>query len=444
VRPEPVRGVAAGTAGSERLAIHGGPPEVDIAPPHFRWPLIGKEEEEAVLRQLRSGELSVSDRTGIVAQFEDEFAAFHGLRYAMSTNSGTSALHAAFFALGLEPGDEVLAPAYTHVSTVAPMLQTNLVPVLCDVDPASGNLAPDEIERRLSPRTRAVVVTHQYGLICEMEAILGLARRHGLRVVEDCSHAHGATQRRRLAGTFGDVSCFSLQADKVVPAGEGGMLLTDDPAIFERAALLGHFRRPTGATSPVSLPFAETGYGLKYRLHPLAAALGIVGLRKLPERIQQRRENLEYFDERVAPVPGVRPLATPPGNSRGGFFRYVLRVVPDELDGVATERYVEALRAEGVAEVKPGGLVKPLHLTPLFQTVEDRMYRSGWPRRGPHVRREIVHGPGDFPEAERFAGRTVQFPAFTEPSTHLIEAYSRAMAKVAARSEELVESRAWA
>lgn len=429
---------------TDRLAIHGGPPEVDIVPPHFRWPLIGKEEEEAVLRQLRSGELSVSDRTGVVAQFEDDFATFHGLRYAMSTNSGTSALHGAFFALGLEPGDEVLAPAYTHVSTVAPMLQANLVPVLCDVDPDSGNLDPDELERHLSPRTRAVVVTHQYGRVCEMDAIVGLARRHGLRIVEDCSHAHGATQRGRLAGTFGDVSCFSLQADKVVPVGEGGMLLTDDPAIFERAALLGHFRRPTGATSSAYLPFAETGYGLKYRLHPLAAALGMVGLRKLPERIRQRRANLEYFDERLACVLEVRPLATPPGDSRGGFFRYVLRLLPDRLDGVPTERYVEALRAEGVAEVKPGSLAKPLHLTPLFQTVEDRMYRTGWPRRGLHVRRELVYGPGDFPHAERFAERTIQFPAFTEPSTHIVDAYCRAMAKVAARSDELVESRAWA
>jgi perosamine synthetase len=427
-----------------RLAIHGGPPEVDIAPPHFRWPLIGKEEEEAILRQLRTGELSVSDRTGSVAQLEDDFAAFHGLRYAMSTNSGTSALHAAFFALDLEPGDEVLAPAYTHLSTVAPMLQANLVPVLCDVDPESANLDPDEAEHRLSSRTRAIVLTHQYGRVCDMEAILSLARRHRLRVIEDCSHAHGATHRGHLAGTFGDVSCFSLQADKVVPVGEGGVLLTDDPAIFERAALLGHFRRPTRATSPAYLPFAETGYGLKYRLHPLAAALGIVGLRKLPERIRQRRANLEYFDECVAFVPGVRPLATPPGDSRGGFFRYVLKLLPDQLDGVSTERYVEALRAEGVAEVKPGSLVKPLHLTPLFQTSEDRMYRTGWPRRGSHVRREIAYGPGDFPQAESFAERTIQFPAFTEPSTHIVEAYCRAMAKVATRSEELVQSRAWA
>jgi dTDP-4-amino-4,6-dideoxygalactose transaminase len=423
-----------------KLAIDGGEPEVTIPPPHFRWPLIGPEEEEAVLRQLRSGDLSYGDRAGVVAELEDAFAAFHGLPYAMSTCSGTAALHAAYFALDLDPGDEVLAPAYTHLSTVVPMLQANLVPVLCDVEPESGNLDPVAAAARISPRTRAIVVTHQYGLVCDMDAILALAGRHGLRVVEDCSHAHGSTLRGRLAGTFGDVACFSLQAHKVVPAGEGGMLLTNDAAIFERAALLGHFRRPTAATSPAYAPFVETGYGLKNRLHPLGAALGVVQLGKLPDRIVQRRANLEHFDRHVSGVPGVRPLATPPEASRGGYFRYLLHYLPDELGGLPVEHFVEAARAEGVREVAPGSLVKPLHLTSLFQTVDDRMYRTGWPRRGPHVRREHVHGPGDFPCAERFSELTLQFPAFTEPSTGIVEAYCRALAKVAAGTEQLAAS----
>ena len=426
--------------GACQLAILDGPRAVKIPPPHFRWPVIGDEEEEAVLSQLRSGRLSSSEPAGVVAEFEDAFASFHGTPYAMSTSAGTAALHAAFFALDLEPGDEVLAPAYTHVSTVLPMLQAHLVPVLCDVDSESGNLDVLDAEARVSPRTRAVVVTHQYGRVCEMEAILDLARRHDLRVIEDCSHAHGATYRGRLAGTFGDVACFSLQADKVVPVGEGGMLLTRDPAIFERAALLGHFRRRTCVTTPEYAPFVETGYGLKNRLHPLAAALGLVQLRKLPERIEQRRDNLSHFDEWVARVPGVRPLATPPEVSRGGYFRYLLRYVPSELAGLPIDLYIDALRAEGVNEVRPGSLAKPLHLMPIFQTLDDRLCRTGWPRRGAHVQREHVYRPGDFPRAERFSELTLQFPAFTEPSTDIIESYCAAMAKVAAGSSELLAS----
>jgi perosamine synthetase len=423
-----------------QLAIQGGLPEVTIPTPHFRWPLIGPEEEAAVLRQLRSGELSIAERSGVIAEFEDAFAAYQSMPYAMSTCSGTAALHAAFFGLDLEPGDEVLAPAYTHLSTVLPMLQANLVPVLCDVDAESGNLDPTDAAARVSPRTRAIVVTHQYGLVCDMDSVLELARRHGLRVVEDCSHAHGATSHGRLAGTFGDVACFSLQAHKAVPVGEGGMLLTHDPKIFERAALLGHFRRPVPAMDPAYVPFAETGYGLKNRLHPLAAALGLVELEKLPQRIAERRANLEHFDACVASVPGVRPLATPRWASRGGYFRYVLHYLPGELGGLPVEVYVDALWAEGVDEVRPGSLVKPLHLTPIFQTLDDRMYRNGWPRRGPHVRRETTYRPGDFPRAELFSRHTLQFPAFTEPSSHIVEAYCRAMAKVAAGAEDLTAS----
>jgi dTDP-4-amino-4,6-dideoxygalactose transaminase len=430
-----------------RLAILGGPPEVDIPPPHFRWPLIGADEEQAVLRQLRSGQLSLQERGGIVAELEDAFAAMHDVPYAMTTSSGTAALHAAYFGLDLDPGDEVLAPAYTHLSTVVPMLHANLVPVLCDVDEESGNLDLDDAEARISPRTQAVVVTHQYGRVCDMDRVREFAGRRGLRVVEDCSHAHGATSKGRLAGTFGDVACFSLQADKVVPAGEGGILITRDDAIFERAALLGHFRRPTPATSPAALPFAETGYGLKNRLHPLAAALALVGLRKLDERIAARADNLEHFDACVTGIPGVRTLATPPEVTRGGRFRYLLHYLPEELDGLPTQRYVEVLQAEGVHEVRPGALAKPLHLTRLFQTLDDRMYKSGWPRSGGHVERELVYRPGDFPRAERFSERTLQFPAFTAPSRHIVSAYSRAIAKVAARvadlESEAAEEYAW-
>ncbi len=421
----------------DALALLGGPKAVQIPPPHYRWPLIGPDEEEAVLALLRSGELSYQRRGGSVEQFEDAFAAFHGVSFALSTCSGTAALHAAYFGLDLEPGDEVIAPAYTHLSTVLPMLHAQLVPVLCDVDPETGNIDVADAERRLSPRTRAIVVTHQYGLVCDMAAVAALARRHGLRIVEDASHAHGARFEGRLAGTFGDVACFSLQAHKVVPAGEGGVLITNDPRIAERASLLGHFRQPTPGMSDAYLPFAETGYGLKNRLHPLAAALALVQLRKLPERIAQRAENADYFASRLRGVPGIRPLATPKGASRGGYFRYLVHYDAKALGGLSPGRYAEALRAEGVAEVALGSLARPLHLTRLFQTLDDHLYRSGWPRRGGHILREVVHAPGDFPAAERFSATTLQFPAFTEPAHHIIDAYCAAMQKVAARARDL-------
>jgi perosamine synthetase len=422
------------------LALLGGEPAVRIPSPHFRWPLIGAEEEEAVLNQLRSGQLSIPRRCGVIEEFEANFAAFHGLPYSLSTGSGTAALHAAYFGLGLEPGDEVLAPAYTHLGTVLPMLQLGLIPVLCDVEEETGNLDPSEIENRLSPRTRALAITHQYGHISDMEAIIAAAKRHNLSILEDCSHAHGATDYGKLAGTFGDVACFSLQAHKVISAGEGGILVTKDPRIFERAALLGHFRERRSTTTDADLPFVETGYGLKNRFHPLAAALAVVQLRKLPETIEKRRRNMQYFEAALEETPGVRPLPTRPGVSRGGYFRFLVRYNPDELYGLPIEQYIRAVRAEGVLEISPGSLAKPLHLTRIFQTLTDGMYSSGWPRKGPHVSRELVYRPGDFPRAERFSALTIQFPAFTEPSVPIIDAYCSAMKKVASHVLEILDA----
>ena len=415
-------------------ALLGGPPAVDIPPPHFRWPLIGEDEERAVIEQLRSGELSYQRCTGVVKEFEDEFARFHEVPYAISTSSGTSAIHAAFFGLDLEPGAEILAPAYTHLATVLPALHCHLVPVLCDVDAESGNIDVADAQARISDRTRAIVVTHQYGRICDMAAVRNLARKFRLRLVEDCSHAHGATLDGQLAGTFGDVACFSLQAHKAIPAGEGGILITRDPRIYERAALLGHFRERTAATSERYEPFVETGYGLKNRIHPLAAALALVQLRKLPERIEQRRANLVQFDRSLATVTGVRVPASAENTTRGGFFRQIVHYDAEALHGLPIARYVEALRAEGVLEVLPGNLAKPLHLTRIFQSLDNHMFRSTSPRRGMHVSHASVYGPGDFPRAERFAQSTLQFPAFTEPSAHIVDAYCRAMRKVALHS----------
>jgi len=184
------------------LALFGGKLAVDIPPPHFRWPVITQEEEEAVLTQLRSGPLSFGRRSGVIEQFESEFADFHKMPYAISTHCGTGALHAAFFGLGLKHGDEVLAPAYAHIATVQPMVHVGLIPVLCDVDENTGNIDPADAERRISSRTRAIVVIHQYGHVADMDAIHAMSRRHGLRIIEDASHAHGATYNGALAGTL--------------------------------------------------------------------------------------------------------------------------------------------------------------------------------------------------------------------------------------------------
>jgi dTDP-4-amino-4,6-dideoxygalactose transaminase len=421
----------------ENLAILGGTPAVTAPPPHFRWPLRGEEESAAVLEILNRGELSYPRRIGAVAALEEAFANLVGLPYAVSCHSGSGAIHASYFALDLPAGSEVLVPAYTHLATALPMIHVGLEPVLCDIDPETGNLDAKDAATRVTPDTSAIAYTHQYGHSCDTAALAELAQRYALRLLADCSHAHGSTIRGRHLGTEADVACFSLQAHKTVNGGEGGILLTRDERIAERAALLGHFREHREFTSAELAPFVETGLGLKSRLHPVAAALSLVSLRKLPQTIRARHENYESFKHALADVPGIRVPGTAPHVDRGGYFRFIVFYEPEALDGLSIERYVEALRAEGVAEVQLGSLVRPLHTYKIFQD-EGLALRQAVRSGRPAPRSLRSYRAGDFPAAEAFSAKTLQFPAFTEPAQSIIEQYAAAMRKLAAQHWKLV------
>ena len=245
-----------------QLALLGGP-RIVTEPTGFVWPPIDAGDVVAVSALLARGEISYYGREGVVAELEDAFAAYHGVTHALTCSSGTAALHSAYFALGLEPGDEVIAPTFTFLSTVMPLFTLNAVPVLVDSEPYSGNIDPAAIEAAVTERTRAIVVVHLNGHPCDMAPIMAVARRRGLRVVEDCSHAHGAAYGNTLVGRFGDIAVWSLQGSKLVAAGQGGILLTDDTTLFERAVLFGHFRNRSfeDVHSAEYRPFATTATG---------------------------------------------------------------------------------------------------------------------------------------------------------------------------------------
>ncbi len=421
----------------DKPALLGGAPSVKVPPPHFVWPEIGPEHEQAVLAQLKTGELSYYRNAGVVKEFERAFADYHGAPYAVSTHSGTGSLHTAYFGLGLRPGDEVIAPAYTHLGTVFPMLHCGLIPRLCDVDESTGNIDPDKAAAIVEKRTRAIVVTHQYGHVCDMDAIMELARDRGLYVVEDCSHAHGATYKGKPAGSFGDAGCFSLQSHKTVFAGEGGILITWNKKIAERASLLGHFREKREYTSPELEEFVETGYGLKNRLHPLAAAVALASFKNLEKTIAARSANYEYLCSRLEEVPGLEPLPTAPAATRGGFFRFILKYDPEKFNGLPVDGFIEAMHEEGAIEIKPGHLARPLAGYSFFQKLDDGMYPDGWPRRGSHVDSTRLYKEDDFPAALRFSNSTLQLPPFTRDSKDIIAEYVEAMKKISRHSKDI-------
>jgi len=297
----------------ETLALFGGTKSV-TAENKDHWPLITDEDVTAVTHLLRKGEISITDGSGIIQELEQAFAEYLGVQYALVQCNGTSTLHAALFAVGVGYGDEVIVPTYTWPSTASTVLLCNAIPVFCDIDPHTFCADPADIERKITSATKAIAVVHLWGHPAEMDEIMAIARRHGLAVVEDASHAHGATYKGRKVGTIGDVGCFSLQGSKALPGGEAGIAVTNNPDFFDRMLTFSHYggRIEKDSLTDRYTQFAFTGFGPKYRVHPLAAAIARVQLKHLDEYIKARRQNLDYLTDGLATIPGITPPYTAP------------------------------------------------------------------------------------------------------------------------------------
>ncbi|MCP5111728.1 MAG: aminotransferase class I/II-fold pyridoxal phosphate-dependent enzyme, partial [bacterium] len=213
-------------------------PELD------EWEQIGNEEVKIAAEMTRRNELSGG--TPVVREFEKQWRERIGSRFCISVMNGTSALYSAYFGVGVGPGDEVICPVNTWICTISPVPLLGARPVFCDIDPETLQLDPADVARKITDKTRAICVVHLWGNICDLDAILAIAAERGIPVIEDCSHAHGASYKGRPCGAIGDVACWSLQGSKVVSAGEGGVLTTDNVDIFERACLVGQVNRVEG------------------------------------------------------------------------------------------------------------------------------------------------------------------------------------------------------
>lgn len=222
------------------LAVLGGSPAVTTDGPHFTWPPIRESTRQAVARQIDDA-LSIYDRSGVVARLEDALQDYLDIRHVLLTSSGTVALYSAYAACGIGPGDEVIVPAYTFLATATPLFHLGAIPVLADCD-NTGNIDVAAVEARISFRTKAIMVTHMWGIPCDMAALSQLAAKHGIMLLEDASHAHGAASGTRKVGTFG-TAAFSLNGPKPLSAGEGGLIATDDDEVYYRALLHGHYNK---------------------------------------------------------------------------------------------------------------------------------------------------------------------------------------------------------
>ncbi|NPV09638.1 MAG: DegT/DnrJ/EryC1/StrS family aminotransferase [Anaerolineae bacterium] len=329
------------------LALYGGQPARSRTdPPMFPGGMeIGEEEKQAVLEVLESRNLfryyGPTRAPSKVAAFEKAFASHMDSTYALGVSSGTGALHTALVALGVGPGDEVIVPAYTFIASAAAVIAANAIPVIAEVDD-SLTMDPVDLERKITPHTKAIMPVHMRGAPCDMDAIMSLAQRHDLLVIEDVAQSDGASYGGKRLGTFGDVGCFSLQYHKIITSGEGGVVLTDDKRLYDRARMFhdaaGAWRRQgDGAVEPY------TG-GTNYRMSELAGALALVQLGRLEQLLGLMRRNKRIIREGMAELRGVqlRRLHDPEGDAAVCLIFFV-------EDGEKAKLVAEALRAEGVS-----------------------------------------------------------------------------------------------
>jgi len=414
----------------EKLALFGGKKAVTI--PYVEgWKRITEEEKRIVLEMLEREEITgVPD---VVREFEREFAEYVGTKYALSQCNGTSTLIAAYFAAGVGPGDEVIVPSYTWHASISPILHNNAIPVFCEVDPRTLTIDPEDVRRKITPRTKAICVVHMWGNVAKMDEIMEIAEEHKLIVIEDCSHAHGAEYDGRKVGSIGHIGCFSLQGGKAMVAGEGGIVVTNDTELYERLLVCGHYGRiEEDLVTDKYRHLAPPGIGYKFRAHPLAIGIAKVQLGRLDELNEKRAANVEYLDRELGKLRGIEPVSVYPKAKRGGFYGYRLVYHEEEL-GVSRERFVEALRAEGV-DVGPCRY-KLYHLHPLYRGYNFR--GKGCPYNCPHVERYEPPGEGSLPVTEDVYRRLLALPVFTEPPEGLLEQYVEAFRKVVENADQL-------
>jgi dTDP-4-amino-4,6-dideoxygalactose transaminase len=320
--------------------------------PFAAWPHFGHDELATVAAILSSGK--VNYWTGEQGKlFESEFAAFVGSKYAIAVTNGTVALELALYALGIGPGDEVIVPCRTFIASGSCAVMRGAVPVMADVDPISQNITAQTIEAVLTPRTRAVICVHLAGWPCDMDPIMELAQKHGLKVIEDCAQAHGATYKGRAVGSIGHAAAFSFCQDKIMTTGgEGGMLTTSDRELWEKAwSFKDHgknYSEVCRRDHPAGFRWLHESFGTNMRLTELQAGIGRCQLKKLSWWRTARRNNAALLTKSFSALPALRVTTPAPGFGHA-YYKYYVFVRPERLaKGWNRDRILEAINAEGV------------------------------------------------------------------------------------------------
>lgn len=352
----------------ENLALFGGEKAVQNVPAElFKWPIVTKEDEDAVLEVLRRGAMSGTD---VTVQFEKEFAAWQGSTFALAFCNGTMSLQAAMYAVKLGAGDEMICPSKTFWASCVQTFNLGASVVFADIDKDTLCIDPDDLERCIGPRTKAIMVVHYLAHPADMDRIMKIAKRHGLKVIEDVSHAQGGYYKGLKLGTIGDVGAMSLMSGKSFAIGEAGMLVTDDKEIYDRAIAYAHYNRSNAAeiSTPELLNYPRIALGgMKGRLNQTCSAMGRVQLKYYDERCAEINKAMDYFWKGIEGIKGIKAhrVDETDGSTMAGWYAAVGIYNPEDFGGLELSHFCEALNAEG-CDVRINKDV-PLHTNPLFK-----------------------------------------------------------------------------
>ncbi|MBF0143497.1 MAG: DegT/DnrJ/EryC1/StrS family aminotransferase [Magnetococcales bacterium] len=392
------------TPKSTSLAIHGGQPL--RTKPWIDNLTVGAEERAAVAAVIDSGYLSLFEGSHTpdppfrfdggprVRALEELFRQRHKVEHAISVNSATSGLIMAVGALGLGFGDEVIVSPYTMSACAMAPLIYGAIPVFADVELTTGSLSAEAVAGAITPRTRAILVVHQFGIPADMDGILDIARRHDLKIIEDCAQAWGASHRGRPVGTIGDIGVYSFNVNKTIQSGEGGLCTTRDAELAYRLQLLRNHAE--SVVGPAEYPNLTNMVGFNFRMTELQAAVACEQLRKLDALNEKRTELVDYLTQGIKSVAGFEP---PPGRAEchSTYYIYPLRYLSERFRDVPRAEMIRAINAEGILFYQ--GYTRPLYRLPLFQRRE--AFKNGYPWSAPENREgHVSYAPGLCPNAE--------------------------------------------
>ncbi len=405
------------------LAILGGPKAK--RKPFPVWPHYDDKERQALKDVLESRVWWRTPGTKAL-EFEQAFAAFHGARHGIAVTNGTAASEVTMAGLGIGAGDEVILPDFTFVATASAVLFANALPVLVDVDPDTYCIDCDLLEAAITPRTKAIIAVHMGGLPADLDRLTEIANRRGLALVEDCAHAHASEWRGKRIGTFGVAGTFSFQASKLITAGEGGIIISNDDK-FERQARSVH----DCGRMPGEWFYSHFIYGSNYRLSEWQGAILNVQLSRLDEQTHRRHNNSRLLDKLLGEIPGITAQTIDARCTRNGQYAYIFHVDIQHFASISVERFVAAMNAEGIPNQASYPPVHDLHM---FRNNEYRKRLSGKQATEDHSFLQKK-----FPATQRAAWETVWIPQpallGSEEDMHEI---ATALSKIQKHAKELV------